>query len=64
MQHQIERQRDEVVMINGHIRVTVIEVHDDEVTVAIESDREPGASRIETLRVSPAGQVQLELVGV
>ncbi len=60
--HFVERHRDQAIIINGHIRVTVLEVHDDEVTVAIESDGDPGMNRIETLRRVNSG-AQLELVG-
>lgn len=59
---QIERHRNQAVVINGHIRVTVLEVHDDEVTLSIESDRQPEMNRIETLRVAGSEVRELALV--
>ncbi len=60
---QIERYRNQAVIVNGHIRVTVLEVHDDEVILSIESDRQPEMNRIETLRVAGSEVQELALVG-
>lgn len=58
----IERQKNETIVIGSHLRVTVLEVHDDEVIVSIESDEDPTFNRIETLRVAKA-DAELELAG-
>lgn len=58
----VERQRNQAILINEHIRVTVIEVRDDEVTVAIESDQDPTINRIETMLLAK-GEAELQLVG-
>lgn len=62
MKH-IECEKNQVIRIDDNIRITVLEVHDNEITVSIQS---PGDSRIETLRVVSEGahEPQLELVGV
>lgn len=60
---QIERDRNQSIVINGHIRVTVLEVHEDEVTLSIESDRQPEMNRIETLRIAGSEAQELALVG-
>ena len=55
----IECEKNQVIHIDRDIRVTVLEVHDDEITVSIQS---PDENRIETLRVAHA-EARLELAG-
>ncbi len=50
--HFIDRSKNESIIIAGQLRVTILEVHDDEVTVSIESNDDPAENRIETLRVA------------
>lgn len=58
----IERQKNQAIVIDGHVRVTVLEVHEDEVIVSIESTEDPTQNRIETLRLATESS-ELELVG-
>lgn len=58
----IERQKNQAIVIDGHVRVTVIEVHEDEVIVSIESGADPSLNRIETMRLVRS-ESELELAG-
>lgn len=58
----IERRKNQAIVIDNHIRVTILEVHDDEITVSIESQSDPEMNRIETLFMS-AGAGELALAG-
>lgn len=58
----IERRRNQAIVIDGHIRVTVLEVHDDEITVSVESDTDPQINCIETIHVVSEA-AELELAG-
>lgn len=58
----VERQKNQAILINEHIRVTILEVRDGEVTVAIESDQDPTLNRIETMLLAGA-EAELTLAG-
>ncbi len=58
----VERQKNQTILINEHIRVTVLEVRDGEVTVSIESDLDPTLNRIETMMLAHE-EAGLALVG-
>ncbi|MFK7818046.1 MAG: carbon storage regulator [Planctomycetaceae bacterium] len=57
----IDCEKGQVINIDDSLRVTVLEIHDGEITVSIESPEDPTLNRIETLRLLREEAPQLEL---
>lgn len=60
---KVECQKGDVLVVDRHTRVTVLEVHDDEAIVAVESDIDPSSNQIVTLRPESAIAREPALVG-
>jgi sRNA-binding carbon storage regulator CsrA len=57
----IDCEKGQVISIDGSLRVTVLEIHDGEITVSIESPEDPTQNRVETLRLLREETPELEL---